>query len=404
MGTSCEKFSLVLLCYNNYKYMYSALQSIFKQDYQNIELIISDDASSFFNIDNLIYYCNSNRGNNIKQIIINENNKTLGTVKHLMIARSKCTGKYIMTLDADDILANDHVISDFVNEFERLGEEAKIITSQCGLYDGKIVNKKGDYLSSDDIQLLKSGTVENIIKEVSYRNIIPELSTCFKTEAIAITEEATTGYVLMDGWPRFNYALKNGLKIHYMDAMTIKHRAGGILQGINTNNAKDYLQYQKDCIKINETSRIYYQSKQDQEMCNKLLMQSDQLLKELEKSRIYSESHKVQDKEISKIEQLKENVGSKILYNDRNRNRMKVMLRDMIYRVTSIKAIKETVFWMLLVCITFNLLMLNQVTGINYLLQVIFNIVFYCLIILTFCQLAINILLKVRRLLSRLRG
>jgi len=48
--------SIILISYNNFKYIFEALDSIFRQTYGNIQLIISDDASKDFNLKKLNKY------------------------------------------------------------------------------------------------------------------------------------------------------------------------------------------------------------------------------------------------------------------------------------------------------------------------------------------------------------
>lgn len=46
--TEDELISISILTYRNYRYLYEALESVFSQDYSNIELIVSDDGSDNF--------------------------------------------------------------------------------------------------------------------------------------------------------------------------------------------------------------------------------------------------------------------------------------------------------------------------------------------------------------------
>lgn len=65
-------FSVIILTYNNTEYLFGLLDSLFKQTYNNIELIISDDASTSFDMNKIDNYIKSNKKNNIVsyQIII----------------------------------------------------------------------------------------------------------------------------------------------------------------------------------------------------------------------------------------------------------------------------------------------------------------------------------------------
>ena len=68
--------SIIIVSYNNYKYIYNAIDSVLSQDYPNIELIISNDASPDFDKIAIEKYLKKNSKKNIKNIIINNNKKT----------------------------------------------------------------------------------------------------------------------------------------------------------------------------------------------------------------------------------------------------------------------------------------------------------------------------------------
>ena len=64
--TEDELISISILTYRNYRYLYEALESVFSQDYSNIELIVSDDGSDNFPEDEIRTYIQKNKKNNIK--------------------------------------------------------------------------------------------------------------------------------------------------------------------------------------------------------------------------------------------------------------------------------------------------------------------------------------------------
>ncbi|NZA40106.1 glycosyltransferase [Eubacterium callanderi] len=107
-------FSVIILTYNNTEYLFGLLDSLFKQTYNNIELIISDDASTSFDMNKIDNYIKSNKKNNIVsyQIIIRKKNG--GTVKNINGALKRCNGEIIKLIAADDAFYNDNVIENFV--------------------------------------------------------------------------------------------------------------------------------------------------------------------------------------------------------------------------------------------------------------------------------------------------
>jgi len=105
-----DKFTIVITCYNQEEYIYNALHSVFIQDYNNIEIIITDDASRNFNKSKVEKYIKENRKDNIREYCFIINKKNIGTVKTLNKAIRNSKGKYITFFAADDELSNENII------------------------------------------------------------------------------------------------------------------------------------------------------------------------------------------------------------------------------------------------------------------------------------------------------
>ncbi|MDA7572552.1 glycosyltransferase [bacterium] len=93
-----EKVSVVIPSFNRYKYLKNALESIFNQTYENIEIIVVNDGST-----QKEYYEES--FSNISFIHLEQNQKEIhgfgpGSIRNFGIA--KASGDYIAFLDDDD--------------------------------------------------------------------------------------------------------------------------------------------------------------------------------------------------------------------------------------------------------------------------------------------------------------
>ena len=98
-----DKVSIIVPIYNTEKYIKECLESIIKQTYRNIEIIIINDGSTD-NSEDIIeqYKDKDSRINIIKQ-------KNLGVSYSRNIGINAATGDYIMFVDSDDIIIENYI-------------------------------------------------------------------------------------------------------------------------------------------------------------------------------------------------------------------------------------------------------------------------------------------------------
>ena len=92
--------SVCIPCYNAQNTIERTIWSVLKQTYSNIEIIISDNAST----DKTVEVVRQIEDERVR-IFINETN--LGMAKNFQAALSRASGKYIKCLCADDIITPD---------------------------------------------------------------------------------------------------------------------------------------------------------------------------------------------------------------------------------------------------------------------------------------------------------
>ena len=128
--------SVLVLSYNNLRYMKECLNSIMQQNYQHIEIIISDDFSSDFKKDEIEQFIMDNKKGNIVNYVINHNSCNLGTVKNLNKAISLATGNYFINLACDDLLFDSGTISAIVKFFS--DSNYLVLAGYIAEYDEKL--------------------------------------------------------------------------------------------------------------------------------------------------------------------------------------------------------------------------------------------------------------------------
>ena len=91
-----DKISVIIPTYNRDKYIIESLNSVLKQTYHNLEIIIIDDCST----DNTEFLISQVKDNRIKYIKLKENK---GSSFARNVGIEMATGNYITFQDSDDI-------------------------------------------------------------------------------------------------------------------------------------------------------------------------------------------------------------------------------------------------------------------------------------------------------------
>lgn len=175
--------SLVSICvtsYNNAHYIIDTLNSIEKQTYKEIELIIVDDCS----IDNSVTVIDEW----LKQTSLNhkfiKNNKNIGVCKSVNILLNNCTGRYISAISSDDLMLPEKIMTQ-VNILENSPKDVGLVYS-----DAYLIGPKNELYFGKFIQRYKPDIVEipqgNLLGDLLEGNFIPFMSILWKKECFAM--------------------------------------------------------------------------------------------------------------------------------------------------------------------------------------------------------------------------
>ncbi|BCZ47095.1 glycosyl transferase [Clostridium gelidum] len=222
--------STIILTYKNFKYIYEAIDSVLKQDYKNIELIINDDGSDNFNKDKLFEYIYINKNDNIKNVIINQNDQNIGTVRNYNTAIKLSSGEYFIGVASDDVFYDNSTITKIIEYFKKTN--ALIITTKRYLYDEKMKKLLQVLPKKKEIKMIKSLNCNDLFKELSKKNFISGASTPFSKKMIQKYGYFDEEYTLLEDYPTYLKLLKNNCKIHFFEIPIIRYRT----EGISNNN------------------------------------------------------------------------------------------------------------------------------------------------------------------------
>lgn len=251
--------SFAILSYKNYKYIKEALDSVFMQDYPNIQLIISNDGSDDFDESDIISYITNNKPQNISSFYINNNERNVGTVKNVNFARKKAEGEFFMLMAADDALYDEHVLSRFVDKFEQIGSEAYIVSAKIAMCGHELSDIREYFPDDEGVQAIKTMSSQEMFSRLSHTYTIPTTSSCYRMSLYEKVGNYDEGYFIIEDAPLYIKMARLGIEFHWIDDMiAARHRDGGISHG-NTNNLSEaYRRYRYDEIILYKTEILPY--------------------------------------------------------------------------------------------------------------------------------------------------
>lgn len=213
-----------IFTYNKFDYLQQTINSVFIQDYPNIEIILSDDASSNYDL-NYIKKITSNAPSNIKNLQIIHNEKNIGTVKSLNNCIRSSNGDFIIGLGSDDVFYETTTISKIVDFF--LQNNALIVTAKRLVYDQNMKKKIAVLPTDSDIRYLLEAQ-DFLFERLCISNFISGACTYYSKKLFDKYGLFDEDYILLEDYPLYLRLARRNETIHFFNEITVKYRLGGI--------------------------------------------------------------------------------------------------------------------------------------------------------------------------------
>lgn len=215
-----EIISVVIISYNTDIYIEDCLNSIKQQEYQNIELIVSDDASTDNTVEIIDRWLTANKDRFISYKIITSKHNT-GITPNLNRGLKHAKGDYIKVLAGDDILLNN-CLTDSYNFCIKFNYEI-ILGEVTTFSDKRELNSFPIFLEEYNKQFLEYD------KEKKYISLLKGFSLFtgslfFSKELIYKIGFFNEEFPMMEDYPFYLKVLEEGYDIGYLKVPTMKYR------------------------------------------------------------------------------------------------------------------------------------------------------------------------------------
>lgn len=217
--------SIVILAYEDYSSLEITIKSILNQNYDNMEIILSDDCSkqySYHQIKSIIKQIDI-RTNNVIKIYRNEEN--MGVVAHANKVAQKCRGKYIKFLPLGDYFATSQSLTILVDKIQN--SKCKIVTSPSIIYEKETGNALYQFPSNRRLNKLINKNPSKQFSVISKNNIISAVGTIFDREFFE-NGGFDEKYIHLDDWPTWLRYFRMGNIMEFVTTPTVYYQIGGI--------------------------------------------------------------------------------------------------------------------------------------------------------------------------------
>ncbi|MBE6286827.1 MAG: glycosyltransferase family 2 protein [Mediterranea massiliensis] len=244
--------TLYIVSYQKFEFYKRAIDSVLIQDYDNIELILSDDGSDNYPIDDVLMWV-SKHSANIKSVTILDNPKNVGTVRHVNNILKLAKGELFMPLAADDQLFDSNVVSKVVEHYNKspfnvlstsricINENDDFVCYLPHITDRKYIYKRMKTAKQQFLRLTENRAYD----------FASGSSMIYKTEFLKALGGFDERYILWEDGPFLNKMSRCGYPIDFgYDIFYIKYHTGGISSNKNYLLIKDELLY-------NTSERLY---------------------------------------------------------------------------------------------------------------------------------------------------
>lgn len=230
-----------------------ALDSVFVQDYPEIQLIVVDDGTPDFDKSAIENYIAKLRRSNITDAQLLVNSENLGTVKSLNRGITQSLGEYVFLLAGDDQFASPVTLSSWVDAFKQTG--ALVMTSYRDVYDSQLKHWLMKAPSPKEVTLIENCSPKQLFETIGSVNFILGCCTAFNRQIFERYGLFDERYRLIEDHPMVLKLLREGVCIHFFHQVSVKYRSSG------TSSPAQYNQlYANDVEAIFENEILPYTS------------------------------------------------------------------------------------------------------------------------------------------------
>ena len=229
--------SVVVITYNSAEYVEETLDSVYSQSYQNIELIITDDASKDETINICKAWLDKNQARFVDSHLVKSETNT-GIPANCNRGIKQANGEWFKLIAGDDLL-DQNCILDYIN-YSNANKEANYIFSNMNSF------RKRDGKKIDFQELKLNQQIYNSNSKRQYRHLVLNGNFVFAPTSfcnvkainkIGLFDESIP---LLEDYPMWLKVTKSGEKLFLLNKTTVSYRKHEASTFASSNTSNNY--------------------------------------------------------------------------------------------------------------------------------------------------------------------
>jgi glycosyltransferase involved in cell wall biosynthesis len=241
--------------------LYQTIASVLNQDYNNIELFVSDDGSPSFPYQEVVDFIENNKGSNISSYYVLNNKQNVGTVRHINNILKQASGDLLIPLAGDDIFYDNSVLSKIVEKYN--STHFKVLSTSRALYisDNSFVELMPHYKSRNRIAKLMATAEQQhrCYTECKDMEFASGSAMAYEADFLREMNYFDERYFLWEDGPFINKMTSQGYPITTAyDIISIQYKGGGVSSSGNPMMYKDMQLFNSTDRRVNDNYYGWY--------------------------------------------------------------------------------------------------------------------------------------------------
>lgn len=220
MSNHSPLVTVVVLTYQKFDRIKRNLESIAKQEYRNIEVIIQDDGSPNFDRAYVDELCKSVLGD--RTWMVHQNETNVGTVKSFNAAVFMANGEFVVPLSQDDCFYREDIVTKIVEFFQDHPDCMSCTAKRIGEKSKKV------YPDRTDMDLLTVWDRKELWNRIVFENFISGSTMYYRTGFMKQRNGFRTDFLLLEDYPFAADMILENQRIGFLDEITIVYGEDGV--------------------------------------------------------------------------------------------------------------------------------------------------------------------------------